>query len=54
MMMDAVGNPVRELIGHEGTVNSLAQPNDNELVSGSWDGTYKVWDIQTGACKSTI
>lgn len=54
MMMDLVGNPMRELIGHEGAVNSLSQVNEKELISGSWDGTCKIWDIETGKVKETL
>jgi len=54
MMMDILGSPVQELLGHEGAVNSLCQINENELISGSWDGTCKVWDIETGKVKQTL
>lgn len=37
-----------EMTGHAGAVNSLCQINDKELVSGSWDGTAKIWDLDTG------
>ena len=48
MMIDLEGNPVKEFIGHEGAVNSLSQVIDSELVSGSWDGSARVWDVETG------
>lgn len=40
--------------GHEGTVNSLSQSVPEELVSGSWDGTAKIWDVETGKLKQTL
>lgn len=54
MMIDAEGNPMQELLGHEGAVNSLCQVNGTELISGSWDGTAKIWDIETGKAKQTL
>ena len=53
-MIDIEGNPVQEMLGHEGAVNSLSQFAENELVSGSWDGTAKIWDIETGKVKETL
>jgi phospholipase A-2-activating protein len=43
-----------ELTGHEGAVNSLHQVNEKELISGSWDGTCRVWDLETGKVKETF
>lgn len=42
--------PVKELPGHGGPVTSLAAllPNGAQLLSGSQDGTAKVWDVNTG------
>lgn len=54
MMIDLEGNPVSELLGHEGAVNSLSQSLEHELVSGSWDGTAKIWDVETGKVKETL
>ena len=54
MMIDLEGNPVQELLGHEGAVNSLSQAIETELVSGSWDGTAKIWDVETGKVKETL
>src|SRR5262249_39211561 len=35
--------------GHESRVTSLAlTPDGKKLVSGSWDGTVRVWDAATG------
>ena len=54
VMIDLEGNPTLEFTGHEGAVNSLSQAVPNELVSGSWDGTAKIWDVETGQCKHTL
>ena len=51
---DIEGNPCLEFTGHEGAVNSLSQAVAHELVSGSWDGTAKIWDTETGECKHTL
>jgi WD40 repeat protein len=54
MMIDIEGNPIQELLGHEGAVNSLSQVTESELVSGSWDATAKVWDLSTGKVKHNL
>ena len=54
VMIDIEGNPTLEYMGHEGAVNSLSQCIPNELVSGSWDGTAKIWDVETGQVKHTL
>ena len=43
-----------EFKGHEGAVNSVSQAIAGEMVSGSWDGTAKIWDTTTGECKQTL
>ncbi|CAD7931002.1 unnamed protein product [Amoebophrya sp. A25] len=37
-----------QFFGHEGAVCSLAERGE-ELFSGSWDGTLRIWHTQTGA-----
>lgn len=39
-----------QLVGHTSNVCSLDAQND-QLVSGSWDCTAKVWDLHTFTCK---
>lgn len=39
-----------QLIGHEGNICALHSIGD-ELISGSWDCSAKVWDLQTMALK---
>jgi WD40 repeat protein len=36
-------------LGHSGAVTSLAiSPDSTRLVTGSWDGTAVLWDVETG------
>src|SRR4029450_8497073 len=44
---------LRELTGHKSWVNSLAFLEADVLVSGSSDGTVKLWNITTGDCTKT-
>ena len=47
---NAAPKPVRELAGHGGPVTSLVAlaPNGAQLLSGSKDGTVRVWDVAGG------
>lgn len=40
--------------GHEGPVNQVVQVFQEEIITGSWDGTAKIWDVETGKCKQTL
>src|SRR5262249_37446360 len=43
------GTEVRQFFGHENLILSVAfSPDGGTLVSGSADGTYRVWDVATG------
>ncbi|PSB21391.1 hypothetical protein C7B69_15970 [filamentous cyanobacterium Phorm 46] len=43
------------LNGHSGFVPSLAlTPDGQKLISGSWDDTIKIWDLQTGYLLNTL
>lgn len=44
----------RVLTGHTGPVTSVTPLSDGRLVSGSRDGTVRIWDSNTGACLRTI
>ena len=54
MHIDGEGNPAMLFEGHENCVNSLSQSTADELVSGSWDGTARVWDAASGQCKAVL
>lgn len=47
-LLDLLGNPEGILEGHTGAVNSISEsPSGKILISGSWDGTAIVWDLDT-------
>lgn len=35
------------LEGHQGSISSLSQFNEDYLASGGWDGTARLWDLKT-------
>ena len=39
------GKLLEELTGHDGPISSIAFTPLSKLVSGSWDGTVRVWDF---------
>ena len=41
------------LLGHTDTVRCL-QVNGSILISGSYDNTLKIWDLESGLCKNTL
>jgi len=49
---------MRTLKGHEKPVTSLSWISINEdhqyLLSGSWDGTAKIWNVDNGVCMATL
>lgn len=51
--LDAEGNPLRSYVGHEGFVCCVVE-RGQQVVTGSWDGTAKVWDASTGEVKHTL
>jgi WD40 repeat protein len=47
--------PLHILMGHSHIVSSLAMSEDGKLlVSGSWDQTIKVWQLETGKLLRTL
>ena len=49
------GGEIALLTGHTGVVNSVDySPDGSTLVSGSADGTVRLWDAVTGAPKRTL
>jgi WD40 repeat protein len=43
------GAEIARLEGHTHVVTTLAVLPDGRLASASWDGTFRVWDMETGA-----
>ena len=41
------------LVGHTHTVRCL-QSDEHRIISGSYDHTLKIWDIDTGTCRHTL
>lgn len=50
IFMDNEGNPLGEYIGHTGTVSDISQAEEETFISGSWDTTARVWDINSQKC----
>jgi phospholipase A-2-activating protein len=48
------GTLVKTLDGHESGVLSLSMTAAGDLVSGSWDGTARVWDLASYKCTQTL
>ena len=45
----------RKLTGHKSWVNSVAvSPDGKRAVSGSFDRTVRIWDLETGKCRVTL
>jgi WD40 repeat protein len=50
-----VEGQIKTLTGHSKSVKSVAvSPDGQRIISGSADGTIKVWDLQTGALAQTL
>ncbi len=50
------GSPlIRTLSGHSSRVNAIAvTPDSKTVISGSWDKTIKIWDLETETEKFTL
>ncbi|MDF5738747.1 MULTISPECIES: WD40 repeat domain-containing protein [unclassified Nostoc] len=46
--------PLHTLMGHSHIICSLAISADGMLVSGSWDQTIKIWQLETGELLHTL
>lgn len=47
---ESTGKLRHKLIGHSGTVQCLAPLSDTQVVSGSDDGSLRIWDTVNGRC----
>ena len=45
---------IKTLKGHTNTVRSLCEMNNGNLISGSYDQTIKIWNINEEKCLKTI
>ncbi len=51
----ANGEPIRDFIGHGGPVWSVSVSKDGRyLVSGSYDQTVKLWNLESGECLASL
>jgi len=44
------GSPEGVFEGHENSVNCVKILDERRIITGSWDGTAKIWDIETKQC----
>lgn len=52
-LFDLSGNLLGQLNGHEKPVISFSWTNTFQLVSGSWDGTARLWNLNNLTCINT-
>ena len=53
--LNLAGVPKRRLTGHGGFVQDVVISSDGQFaLSGSWDSTLRLWDLNTGATTRTF
>lgn len=53
-LLTSDGVQVGTFTGHTGGIISLATHGKRQLISGSWDGSCKIWDLETYQCVQTL
>lgn len=53
-IFDSIGNPLHEIQGHEKGVISFSWTSKGELISGSWDGTARIWSLELSSMTETV
>lgn len=53
-LFDATGEKIGALEGHTKGVISLCRAGEGQILSGSWDGTAKLWDLRLQLCIRTF
>ena len=48
------GECIKTLKEHNGNICSLLKLNSNEIISGSWDNTIKIWNLEKNECIKTL
>ncbi|KAF8822822.1 PUL domain-containing protein [Cardiosporidium cionae] len=48
------GATILEFKGHTSVVCSLIEKPSGELITGSWDGSARIWSAETGECKYVL
>lgn len=53
-IFDSIGNPIHEIIGHEKGVISFSWTSTGDLISGSWDGTARLWSLEQSSMTQMV